>query len=77
MNDRTKPPPTADILSLVQGGDQDEFEKAMAAAERNAPRFLRVVTMMSHEVKIKFDALKKEGFTDQQALQLTMKWMWP
>jgi hypothetical protein len=73
-----KKPGGADVLSLLQGGaSADKWAEAKRQFEAAWPRELEIAAIVSRLSRARFDALKAQGFTDGQALQLTMKWMWP
>lgn len=43
------------------------------ALKHNLPEFLESVSIQAKITRHKFEALKKEGFTDEQALELSKK----
>jgi hypothetical protein len=71
-------PPAGDILKLLHGGgDADKHAELMRRVEKEWPREVELAGLVARMAKTRFDALKAQGFADGQALQLTMRWMWP
>lgn len=78
MDDKSKPPHGAfPPLSLAAASTPTDLEKSIAIVERQWPQEIELARIISKSMRIKFDALKKEGFTDQQSLHAACKWMWP
>lgn len=53
----------------------DKVAGLLEQAEREWPREVKLAAYMARLMKARFDALKKEGFSAEQALELTKHWM--
>lgn len=62
MNDKIK--------VLPGGATKSQFKEATRALREGLPDLIEHMQVMAQLHKAKFDALKSQGFTDEQALEL-------
>lgn len=68
---------SANVLSLVVATtEEDKWQAMLREIEAKLPREAELSSIVARSVKVRFDALIKEGFSEPQALALTMKWTW-
>lgn len=59
-----------DLTKIDGGGKPDEIRDAIRNMREHLPEFIERVQLIAKVQRAKFVALKQEGFTDEQALQL-------
>jgi hypothetical protein len=75
MTDEKK---SADVLKLMQGAEKpDELAALLRRVDQEWPREIEMANLAAKMAWLRFTKLKAQGFSDPQALQLVMKWMWP
>ena len=72
---------SADILKLIKGaaaeGSLHNLQAMQADLEKTWPLEVFYAKNYARMIRARFLELRQQGFNDNQALQLTMKWMWP
>ncbi|OGS95955.1 MAG: hypothetical protein A3K04_10020 [Gallionellales bacterium RBG_16_56_9] len=58
------------VVAIAGGGTKNLTKEAVRMLNQNLPDMIEYAQLMAQLQKAKFDALKKQGFDDAQALEL-------
>lgn len=65
------------VIRLAATGEPDKIMEIAAKMIKAVPAEAEFSKAFAKVLKVRYDALKAEGFTSYEALQLTMKAFWP